>query len=195
MAWIKLDHNVPRHPKIAGLSDRAFRWWIAGLCYASEFLTDGALPPVFIATVPRRAWEELIGADLWYVDEPGRLLIHDYLKHQTSKATIEQERRRNADRRTGGTPDGRTGGRTGGTPGGRTAKKPRPEYRRQKTEGVPPPPPADAGGIRVRREHREQAKAILRSRMGYCEHDPQCMNQVICLDLIAHELAQKAKAS
>jgi len=184
MAWIKLDHNVPRHPKIAGLSDRAFRWWIAGLCYASEFLTDGALPNVFIATVPRKAWEELIGADLWYVDDVGRLLIHDYLKHQTSKATIELERRRNRDRR------------TAGTPAGPPEKKPRPEGRRQNEQAVPPKSPAGAGdSIRVRREHREQAKAILRSRMGYCEHDPQCLNQVICLDLLAHELAQKAKAS
>jgi len=187
MAWIKLDHNVPRHPKIAGLSDRAFRWWITGLCYASEFLTDGALPPVFIATVPRRAWEELIGADLWYVDEPGRLLIHDYLKHQTSKAVIERERRRNTDRRTGGTPSG--------TPGGRTGKKPRPEDRRQKTEVHPQTPSIEGADVRVRREHREQAKTILRSRMGYCQHEPQCLNQVICLDLIAHEVAQKGIAS
>ena len=192
MAWIKLDHNVPRHPKIAGLSDRAFLWWITGLCYASEFLTDGALPPVFIATVPRKAWEELIGADLWYVDEPGRLLIHDYLKHQTSKAKIEAERRRTADRRTAGT----TAGTPGGPYAGRTAKKPRPEDRRQKTEGVhPQTPSAEGAEIRVRREHRKQAEAILKARLGYCQHDPQCLNQVICLDLIAHELAQKAMAS
>ena len=184
MAWIKLDHNVPRHPKIAGLSDRAFRWWITGLCYASEFLTDGALPNVFIATVPRKAWEELIGADLWYVDEPGRLLIHDYLKHQTSKAMIERERRRNTDR---------VPASNDGTPAVVPGKN-----RDQKVEGrrqKDPQPPAGAGDARVRREHREQAKAILRSRLGYCEHDPQCLNQVVCLDLIAHELAQKAKAS
>jgi len=196
MTWIKLNDNVPRHPKIAGLSDRAFRWWINGLCYASEFLTDGVLPPVFLATVPRKAWEELIGADLWYVDDAGRLLIHDYLKHQTSKATIERERRRNFDRRTGG----RTGGTPSGTPGGRTGGVPK-INRDQRSENrgteVHPPTPSSEGAldIRVRREHREQAKAVLKSRLGYCQHEPECLNQVACLDLIAHELAEKAKAS
>jgi hypothetical protein len=189
MAWIKLDHNVTRHPKILGLSDHAFRWWINALCYASEFLTDGVLPSVFISTVPRRTWQELLAADLWYIDDAGQLLIHDFLKHQTSKATVELERRRNRDRRTAGTPPVHTLGRTGGVP-----KKNRDQnIEVQKVQAVPPYPP-HAGGVRVRREHREQAKAILRSRLGYCQHEPQCLNQVICLDLLAHELAQKASA-
>jgi hypothetical protein len=189
MTWIKLNDNVPRHPKIAGLSDRAFRWWIHALCYASEFLTDGVLPPVFIATVPRKAWEDLIAAGLWYVDDAGRLLVHDYLKHQNSKAIVERERRRNFDRRTGTVPARYRHG-TGTVP-----KKDRDQSTEVQSTDLPPNPPADAGGLRVRREHREQAKVILRSRMGYCQHEPQCLNQVICLDLIAHELAQKAKAS
>ena len=187
MTWIKLNDNVPRHPKIAGLSDRTFRWWIQGLCYASEFLTDGALPPVFLATVPRKAYEELLGAGLWYCDDRDRLLIHDYLKHQSSKASVEQERRRNRGRRTGDVP--------GVVPAG-VPRKNRDQRSEVQRSEVPPQSPAGAGdSIRVRREHREQAKAILKARLGYCQHDPQCMNQVICLDLIAHELAQKAIAS
>jgi hypothetical protein len=59
--------------------------------------------------------------------------------------------------------------------------------------GTSPLPPL-AGGLKVRREHKEQAKVILRSRLGYCQHDPQCLNQAICLDLIALELAQKGVA-
>ena len=64
MTWIKLNDNAPRHPKIAGLSDRAFRAWVNSLCYASEFLTNGALPVAFLVTVPRRVQDELIGAGL-----------------------------------------------------------------------------------------------------------------------------------
>ena len=178
MAWIKLDHNVPRHPKIAGLSNRAFRWWITGLCYASEFLTDGALPNVFIATVPRKAWEELIGADLWYVDEPGRLLIHDYLKHQTSKAMIERERRRNTDRRTASIP----------TVNQRSTGKNRDQKVEGRRQKVPPNPPL-ARGTRASGGNTGNKQGHSRSRLGYCEHDPQCLNQVMS-DLIAQARAE-----
>ena len=187
MTWIKLNDNVPRHPKIAGLSDRGFRWWIKGLCYASEFLTDGVLPDVFLMMVPRKTKEELLGAGLWYADAADRIAIHDYLKHQSSKAGVERERRRNIERRTGGTPGGRTGGRTG--------KKPRPENRDQSTENSPQPPSGEGDHIRIRREHLKQAEAILRANLGYCKHFPECVSQMECLQLIARDLAQKAKAS
>jgi len=127
MTWIKLDDNTTRHPKIAGLSDRAFRVWIAALCYASEFLTDGALPIAFLVTVKRTIQEELISAGLWHLNGDA-VEIHDYLEHQTAKEDVEKERARNRKRRGG------TAGTTAGTPNGRTEEKPPPEIRRQKTE-------------------------------------------------------------
>lgn len=176
MTWIKLNDNVPRHPKIAGLSHRAFRYWINGLCYASEFLTDGSLPRVFQETVPLQAARELLATGLWIRRADGSVLIHDYLEHQRSRDQVARERQRNTARRTGGT--------TRGT----TAEVPRPELD-ESTEDPPLPP---AGGFRIRREHRDQAKVVLRSRLGYCQHDPTCLNEEICRDLIAQELARKA---
>lgn len=116
MTWIKLDDNAPRHPKIANLSDKAFRWWIMGLCYASEFLTDGSLPPTFFKLAPAKVRAELTGSRLWIFDDPN-LRIHDYLKHQQSRETVEAERRRQRDRRhtERGTTDRRTSGTTPGT--------------------------------------------------------------------------------
>ena len=189
MTWIKLNDNAPRHPKIAALSDRGFRVWIHSLCYAAEFLTDGIIPVAFLVTVQARVRDELLDAGLWRLDGPGCVVtIHDYLKHQTSKATIEAERRRNAARRTAGT--------TPGTPMGVPRKNRDQNTEVQNAHAVHPQTPSIEGAhIRVRREHREDAKAILKARLGYCQHEPQCLNQVICLDLIAHELAEKAKAS
>lgn len=92
MTWIKLNDNVPRHPKVARLSDRAFRRWIQGICYASEFLTDGVLPEAFLCTVSHRDLTELVEAGLWRVPEDGRVLIHDYLDHQSSKEVVSQRR-------------------------------------------------------------------------------------------------------
>lgn len=124
MTWIKLEDEVIDHPKIAGLSDVAFRWWIRSLCYASRFLTDGVIPGVFLIAVKPKVRSELIAAKLW-IERDSILEIHDYLKHQTSKADVEKERERNRSRRRG---DQRsTGGGTAGTPNGRTSEVPRPE--------------------------------------------------------------------
>lgn len=92
MTWIKLDDKAPRHPKVSGLSDRSFRWWIYSLCYASEFLTDGVLPYPFLKTVPTTVQHELRHAGLWITDTSGVVTIHDYLVHQQSRAIVERSR-------------------------------------------------------------------------------------------------------
>jgi len=181
MTWIKLNDNVPRHPKIAGLSHRAFRFWINGLCYASEFLTDGLLPRAFQDTVPLQAGRELLASGLWIRRDDGQVVIHDYLVHQRSRDQVERERRRN------------TGRRTAGTRGGSTDENPRPEEIPIGRLDSPPNPPA--GGFRVRREHHDQARLILKSRLGYCKHDEPCVNEAACAERIAYEIAQKAIAS
>jgi hypothetical protein len=121
MTWIKLDDKTPRHPKIGGLSDKAFRWWINSICYASEFLTDGVLSKVFWKRVPHGVRAELTKAKLWIFDDPN-LVIHDYLEHQQSRQSVENERRRQRDRRNTdrGTADRRTAGTTAGTTSGTT---------------------------------------------------------------------------
>lgn len=133
MTWIKLDDRSPRHPKVAGLSDKAFRVWVQGMCYASEFLTDGLLPVAFMRGVPSKIKTELVGSGLWRERGSAEVDIHDYLEHQSSRADIEKERDRNRRRRTGGVPavqpdvDQRA---DAGTP----EEKPRPENREQRTE-------------------------------------------------------------
>ena len=188
--WIKLHDNVVRHPKIASLSDRAFRYWVNGLCYASEFLTDGFLPRAFQDTVPLNAGRELLASGLWIRNGDGGITIHDYLEHQRSRDQVERERERNRGRRTGGT----TRGTPADSTGDGTDDVPRPSVRGTNTN--PPKSPLGRGdAVRILREHKHQAVAVLRSRLGYCQHDPKCSNQRKCLDLIALELAEKTRAS
>lgn len=93
MTWIKLEDNAVNHPKIAGLSDCAFRLWIASLCYASEFLTDGALPVHFLEKTARKKHrDELLKCGLWEQDAAGNVTIHDYLIHQSSREYVLGER-------------------------------------------------------------------------------------------------------
>lgn len=95
MTWIKLDANTPHHPKVSPLSDKAFRGWVAGLCYAGEFLTDGVLPVAFLKTIKRSVQDEILDARLWKVRADGTIEIHDYLHHQTRKEDVEYEKERN----------------------------------------------------------------------------------------------------
>jgi len=135
MTWIKLDDRAPRHPKLASLTDRAFRWWILGLCYASEFLTNGVLHPVFWKRTPPSARKELSTGKLWDWEDPN-FVIHDYLEHQTSRESVEKERRRNRERRRSDRRDdaGSTSGTTDGTPAGTPEDLPPPENREQRTD-------------------------------------------------------------
>jgi hypothetical protein len=97
LTWIKLDDNAPEHPKVAGLSDRAFRWWVRGLCYASRFLTDGLLPFVFTRAIPQKTINELSVSGLWTLGELG-WHIHDYVEHQSVKADVKGAQQANRER-------------------------------------------------------------------------------------------------
>lgn len=98
MTWIKLDDQAVDHPKVASLTDRAFRWWVRGLSYASRFLTDGVLPHVFIKSIPKTVVGELVAHGLWKQHGDTGCKIHDYLHHQTRKEDVEQEKARNRDK-------------------------------------------------------------------------------------------------
>lgn len=98
--FIKLHDGMPDHPKIVGLSDRAFRTLVAGWCYCSRYLTDGHIPrPAWAQIVPgsgtRRGSQvvtnvtrELAAAGL-VEEHPEHVEMHDYLDHQRSKAQVE----------------------------------------------------------------------------------------------------------
>lgn len=92
MTWIKLDDNAVDHPKVASLTDKAFRVWVTSLCYASEFLTDGVLPAYFLKPIRTQYKKELFDTGLWDRDAHGNVSIHDYLIHQSSRDYVEAER-------------------------------------------------------------------------------------------------------
>jgi hypothetical protein len=51
MSWIRLTDTFPEDDKVDGLSDRAFRMFVTGLCYCGRNLTDGYLTKKAIGTV------------------------------------------------------------------------------------------------------------------------------------------------
>lgn len=98
MTWIKLDDSFADHPKVADLSDRAFRVHISALLYCGKYLTDGVIPRSiankFCINNASQTIQKLIENGLWKRIEGG-YEINDYLKYQTSKAQAEMEKENN----------------------------------------------------------------------------------------------------
>lgn len=87
MTWIRIDDTLPTHPKVAGLSDAAFRLYVTALCYAGQHLTDGV---VIVAALHRSkpgTVRELLDAHLLKKTERG-IEIHDFLEYQSSRAAV-----------------------------------------------------------------------------------------------------------
>jgi hypothetical protein len=97
MTWIKLDDKLPNNPKILQLSDKAFRRYVEGLCYANQYLTDGFLANVVIDRLGAEVTQELLQAELW-LQADGGIQIHDYCEHQTTRKEVDSKREQTRDR-------------------------------------------------------------------------------------------------
>lgn len=100
MSWVKVDDQMPRHPKLLSLGkDRLVcqGLWLDGMCYASAYLTDGFVPAAALERGSERYAERLVRAGLW---EPvdGGFRIHDYHDYQPTRAAVTESRKRNAER-------------------------------------------------------------------------------------------------
>ena len=85
---IRLDNTMPEHPKVIGLSDKAFRVFIEAICWCSRQESDGTIPDAALRRIgPPKVVRELVTARLL---EPGDgcYLVHDYLRHQRAAHEI-----------------------------------------------------------------------------------------------------------
>ena len=91
MTWLRIDDSFSEHPKVAGLSDRAFRVHVRAMVYAARHTTDGAIPEAMLrqwGAIPKvRA--ELVSARVW---DESPLRLHDYLEYNPSAKQIDSKR-------------------------------------------------------------------------------------------------------
>lgn len=91
--WVKVSTDIGRHPKMAALSDSAFRAYIECLAHAKELNRDG-----FIPARDARRWmpefEELLsnGERPSVVAVDGGYQIRDFADHQESSENVERRR-------------------------------------------------------------------------------------------------------
>jgi hypothetical protein len=100
MSWVKVDDQMPRHPKFLGLGKDRLPCqgvWLDGMCYASGYLTDGYIPAAALERGTERYAERLVRAGLWDRAEGG-YRIHDYHDYQPTRAAVTESRKKNAER-------------------------------------------------------------------------------------------------
>ena len=99
MPYLLIEDGFADNAKITSLSDSAFRLYVTSLVQSARNMEDGVISRerlLFSASIskiarPNAVAKELVDAGLW--DENGRcFLIHDYLKHNPSRAEIEERR-------------------------------------------------------------------------------------------------------
>ena len=94
--YARFDINMDEHPKIAGLSDAAFRALFESIFYARRQLTDGFIDD----RVMQRRWGHDVANEIASndIDKPslvkvdGGYQIHDFAEHQVTTADIQAKR-------------------------------------------------------------------------------------------------------
>lgn len=109
MTWTKLDDTFHSHPKVRNAwreSMASIGLHALALSYAGQYETDGAIPGWFVESViadesdRHSAVDALKRAGLWREVGEG-FELHDYLKFNPSKATLEEKRAKDRERKAG----------------------------------------------------------------------------------------------
>ena len=89
--YIRVDVLLPEHPKVEGLSDKAFRALITLWCYCGRQRTDGAVTRKQWEAWPAKVRDELVAAGLARpIDIGSGAAMHDFLDHQRSREEIDE---------------------------------------------------------------------------------------------------------
>lgn len=95
MAWLKLDDQFFRNPKVIDAGRDARDLYLAGLCYCGAGLTDGRIPNGALRMLGaeadiddvREAADALVRVGLWERRDDG-YTVHDYLEYNPSKERV-----------------------------------------------------------------------------------------------------------
>lgn len=88
--YFVLTNEYPRHRKIRGLSDKAFRLHVTLMALCNEDRNDGIISQLDLDQMGKPAGRELLTKKLVHPAADGEYVLHDYLKHQNSRAEIEK---------------------------------------------------------------------------------------------------------
>ena len=96
MSWAKIDDGFLDHPKVLRAGEDAAALYLRALIWCARHLTDGAIPREALRaiTTKRDAGKlagMLVAVNLWE-STPAGWQVHDYAKHNPSRAQVEADR-------------------------------------------------------------------------------------------------------
>ena len=91
MKWFRIHVGFASHPKIIGLTDKAFRAHMSALEWTAAYEQDGALSPQLTAALPPAVRAELVKRGVWEADGDG-YRIHDWQQWQTPISELQKKR-------------------------------------------------------------------------------------------------------
>lgn len=98
VSWLRIDDGFIEHGRIEGLSDRAFRLHVAGLCHCAKNLTDGLVTEPSLRSLcgrlraSRKHVSELVDAGLWLEHEARSAhIIRDYLDYNPTRTNVKEK--------------------------------------------------------------------------------------------------------
>jgi hypothetical protein len=95
MAWVKMDDQFFRHPKVMSAGRDARDLYLVGLCYCAQSLTDGFIPRVALRVLGAEAEidqaqasaDRLVEVGLWELAAEG-YMVHDYHRYQPTRERV-----------------------------------------------------------------------------------------------------------
>ena len=91
--FIRVHENMPEHPKVDPLSDKAFRLLVETWCWTKRTKTNGhVLASVWRKRGTPKARQELLDAGLVEDDLTGGVIVHDFDDWQMTTVEIEEVR-------------------------------------------------------------------------------------------------------
>ncbi|CAM3740231.1 hypothetical protein ACXYTP_19235 [Tsukamurella ocularis] len=159
MVWFKVDDALHSHPKARRAGLAAIGLWALAGSHCMAYLTDGYVERWVVESWPDGVAlaGRLVDAGLWDTHPDGGWMFHDWRLYQPTKAQVDEDRRKERERKAawreskrsgtdGGRPGGTPGVSPGGGPGGRHGSPTRPDPTRPSTpNGVLPDARADGG--------------------------------------------------
>lgn len=114
--WVKLHDGFPEDERVLGLSDKAFRLHVEGLCACARNLTDGTLSVARLRQLraTKAAIFELEACGLWRASEDGAYAINKFLDYNPSAEKVKHDRERAAKRQKSWRESNRSNGVTNG---------------------------------------------------------------------------------
>ncbi len=114
MTWLRLDDRFAEHPKIAGLTNQAFRDHVAAMCYCARNRTKGRVSTgvIRLLRISPKTVAELTKAIVWDPGDDDDYFIHDWATfNPPAREMTEEDKAAEAERKAAA---GRLGGLASG---------------------------------------------------------------------------------